>query len=64
MTVVMMMKISRKTWKFWEALQADAWVRKIKIAPNFTFEHLRQFIELWSIIRDFPLEVHVEDDIV
>jgi hypothetical protein len=44
--------------------QDDAWVRKIKVTPKFTFEHLRQFIELWSTIRDFPLEVHAEDDIV
>ena len=55
---------SWKTWKLREALQDDAWVRKIKVTPNFTFEHLRQFIELWSTIRDFPLEVHAEDDIV
>ena len=64
MAVVMMMMISRKTWKLREALQDDAWVRKIKVTPNFTFEHLQQFIELWYTIRDLPLEVHAEDDIV
>lgn len=54
----------RKKWKIKEALSDDAWVSKVKLSENFTLEHIRQFVALWTIIHDFQLDTHAEDEIV
>ncbi|KAE8770164.1 Serine carboxypeptidase-like 18 [Hordeum vulgare] len=55
---------TRKDWKVKDVLLNDAWISKIKLTINFTVEHIRQFINLWTLINDFHLEEHVEDEII
>jgi hypothetical protein len=53
----------RKNWKVAQALHENAWVNKVDFGEDFTFEHLSQFIELWSLIQNFHLNENVEDEI-
>jgi hypothetical protein len=53
----------RKNWKVAQALLDNAWVNKVALGEDFTFEHLAQFIELWTLIQNFNLNENVEDDI-
>lgn len=50
------------SWKNW--MVKDAWVSKIKITINFTIEHIRQFINLWTLLSGFVTHEHVADEIV
>jgi hypothetical protein len=41
----------------------DAWVQKLNLEANFTFEHLSQFIDLWVLLQSETLNDYVEDSI-
>ena len=49
---------TRKNWKVREALLEGAWIGKVKISTSFTLEHIRQFVHLWTLLRN----VHLEED--
>jgi hypothetical protein len=53
----------RKNWKVAQALHDNAWVRKIDFHQDFSFDHLSQFVDLWSLLQDFQLNDNLEDDI-
>ena len=56
--------LKRKNWKVSQALHEGAWVGKIDLERPFTFEHLSQFLELYSLIANVNIDKEVEDDIV
>lgn len=54
----------RKNWKVREALCENAWIGKINMSTVFTMEHLRQFLELWSSLREVQLTEGLDDAIL
>jgi hypothetical protein len=56
--------LKRKNWKVVPASHDGAWVGKIHLECSFTFQHLTQFVDLWTLIHNIILEYNVEDDIV
>jgi hypothetical protein len=51
-------------WTVAKALQEDSWIVKIKLENSATWEHIVQFVELWTLINNVHLEIEVEDSIV
>ncbi|WVZ95975.1 hypothetical protein U9M48_041672 [Paspalum notatum var. saurae] len=47
-----------------EALDEQTWVRRIDLQAIHTVEHLKQFVELWSIAQSITLAQNTEDHIV
>jgi hypothetical protein len=54
----------RKNWKVAQALANDAWVNKINLEAAFSWAHLVQFVDLWTLINNIHLVENVEDSIV
>jgi hypothetical protein len=40
-------------WRVSQALHDEAWIGKIDMGQNFTFDHLTQFIELWVLVNTY-----------
>jgi hypothetical protein len=57
-------KSKRKNWKVHNALKDNAWVGKIELGMDFSFQHLSQFINLWGLLQEVHLVEDVEDSIV
>lgn len=55
---------SRKKGKVRESLMENAWIAKIKLTPEFSWDQIHEFVVLWSLIYDFQLDSLVEDDIL
>jgi hypothetical protein len=54
---------SRKIWNVKHALHHDAWISKINMDVEISFDHIRQFMELWIQLRDINLQDDVCDEI-
>jgi hypothetical protein len=54
----------RQNWKVKEALFDDAWINKIDMMTAFTYDHLRQFVILWTCLRGIHLSEAEEDTIL
>jgi hypothetical protein len=57
-------KSKRKNWKVHNALKDNAWVGKIELGMDFSFQHLSQFINLWGLLQEVHLVEDVDDSIV
>jgi hypothetical protein len=55
---------SRKNWCVKQALRNEGWIAKIKMTADLSLEHIRQYINLWIILRHVNLREGVADDIV
>jgi hypothetical protein len=54
----------RKNWKVAQALNDRAWIAKIDLGKPFTADHLRQFVELWTLLNTVTLRHDIDDDII
>lgn len=54
----------RKNWKVREALKDDAWVVRIKSNVQVSVQHIRQFMELSTLLSEFHLDELAEDEII
>ena len=58
-------KISkRKSWKVSRALHDDAWIKAIDMHCELTWNHVTQFIELWSLLSHINISQDVHDTII
>lgn len=53
----------RKKWVVRDALQDNAWVRKIKPSINLSITHIVEFVDLWICLEQFQLQPGIDDDI-
>lgn len=44
-------------------MKDDAWIAKISMSASFSIMHFREFLELWTSLRNFQLQEGIEDDI-
>jgi hypothetical protein len=52
-----------KKWNAKKVLHENAWVVKIEVTTKFTFDHLVQFVELWTQLQSIHLNEDIEDNI-
>ena len=58
-------KISkRKSWKVSGALHDDAWIKAIDMHCELTWNHVTQFVELWSLLSHINISQDVHDTII
>jgi hypothetical protein len=57
-------KIStRKNWNVKKAMSDNGWISKIKMDVEFTLEHIRQYISLWSKLAEVTIHDDHKDEI-
>jgi hypothetical protein len=57
------MSSKRKKWNVKTTLVENDFAAKIKVSANFTYEHVVQFVELWTQLQGIHLIDDIEDNI-
>ncbi|KAM0838878.1 hypothetical protein ACQ4PT_060692 [Festuca glaucescens] len=54
---------TRKNWNVKKAMSNNGWISKIKMDVEFSIEHIRQYISLWSKLEEATVRDDLEDEI-
>jgi hypothetical protein len=54
---------TRKNWNVKKAMANNGWISKIKMDVEFSIEHIRQYISLWTMLAEATVRDDLEDEI-